>query len=106
MGLVSHKQRRSKEEGSSSTADEERISHWQEDKGHGLQSLQEGHHWQVNRQGALQQAIDSKLNVSIVQLQAQEGELTPLVNDYLLSINNEYFVKLTYIPFEDLNQNV
>ena len=25
-----------------------------------------------------------------------------LVNDYLLSINNEYFVKLTYIPLENL----
>ena len=29
-----------------------------------------------------------------------------LVYDYLLSINNEYFVKLTYIPLEDLGQNV
>ena len=32
--------------------------------------------------------------------------LTALVNDYLLSINNEYFVKLTYIPLEDVCQNV
>ena len=29
-----------------------------------------------------------------------------LVHDYLLSINNEYFVKLTYIPLEDLSQHV
>ena len=29
-----------------------------------------------------------------------------LVYDYLLSITNEYFVKLTYIPLEDLCQNV
>ena len=29
-----------------------------------------------------------------------------LVYDYLLSINNEYFVKLTYIPLEDLCQNI
>ena len=28
----------------------------------------------------------------------------PLVYDYLLSIKNEYFVKLTYIPIEDLCQ--
>ena len=29
-----------------------------------------------------------------------------LVYDYLLSINNENFVKLTYIPLEDLGQHV
>ena len=32
--------------------------------------------------------------------------LYPLVYDYLVSINNEYFVKLTYIPLEVLCQNV
>jgi len=29
-----------------------------------------------------------------------------LVCDYLLSINNEYLVKMTYIPLKDLCQNV
>ena len=32
--------------------------------------------------------------------------LRPLVCDYLLSINNEYLVKMTYIPLKDLCQNV
>ena len=31
---------------------------------------------------------------------------TLFVYDYLLSINNEYFAKLTYIPLEDLCQNI
>ena len=43
---------------------------------------------------------------SVPCMHAIKGYKTALVYDYLLSITNEYFVKLAYIPLQELFQNV